>query len=127
MPVGLIPDRETKGDIALYLRLVWGKLRPGTWVEYERHYHERVAVSSNGVNGLRERQLLRSTEDPDEGVSVRVWDSLDDLLNYERKLPNMIPFKLSNHIHPLPADGRLYRQNGYWPSVSPQVPARSRR
>jgi len=26
---------------------------------------------------------LRSTEDPDEGISVSVWDSLEGLCNYE--------------------------------------------
>ena len=36
------------------------------------------------MKGLRERQLLRSTEDPDEGISVSIWDSLEDLLEYER-------------------------------------------
>ena len=66
-----------------YIRMVWGKLRPGSWEEYERHYHERVAGSTT-AKGLQERQLLRSTEDPDEGISVGIWDTVDDLLNYER-------------------------------------------
>jgi len=30
-----------------------------------------------------ERQLLRSTEDPDEGVSVSIWDTLEDMRSYE--------------------------------------------
>jgi heme-degrading monooxygenase HmoA len=66
----------------IYVRMVWGKLRPGAWGEYERHYHERVA-GADKAKGLRERQLLRSTEDPDEGISVSVWDTLEDLRNYE--------------------------------------------
>ena len=68
----------------MYIRMVWGSLRPGSWEEYERHYTERVAASSPEIKGLRQRQLLRSSEDPDEGVSISVWDSLDDLLTYER-------------------------------------------
>jgi heme-degrading monooxygenase HmoA len=71
--------QEVKG---MYVRMVWGKLRPGTWGDYERHYQERV-VGAGDVKGLRERQLLRSTEDPDEGVSVSIWDTLEDLRNYE--------------------------------------------
>ena len=63
--------------------MVWGKLRPGSWEEYAHHYHERVGGSTD-VNGLGERQLLRSSEDPDEGMSVSTWDTVDDLLNYER-------------------------------------------
>ena len=68
----------------MYIRMVWGSLRPGSWEEYERHYNERVAASSAEIKGLRQRQLLRSTEDPDEGVSLSLWDSLDDLVSYER-------------------------------------------
>ena len=68
----------------MYIRMVWGSLRPGSWEEYERPYRERVAASSTEVKGLRQRQLLRSSEDPDEGMSLSVWDSLDDLVSYER-------------------------------------------
>ncbi len=67
----------------MYIRMVWGKLRPGGWEEYERLYHERLAGSGNPIAGLKERQLLRSTEDPDEGISVSIWETLDDLRNYE--------------------------------------------
>ena len=68
----------------MYVRIVGGTLRPGSWDEYERHYRERVVGSANQVKGLRQRQLLRSSEDPDEGMSLSVWDNLEDLLNYER-------------------------------------------
>ncbi len=67
----------------MFIRMVWGKLRPGSWEEYERHYHERLAGSTGNIQGLKERQLLRSTEDPDEGISVSIWDTLDDLRAYE--------------------------------------------
>ncbi len=67
----------------MFIRMVWGKLRPGSWEEYERHYHERLAASSGNIKGLKERQLLRGTEDPDEGISVSIWETLDDLRAYE--------------------------------------------
>ena len=67
----------------MFIRMVWGKLRPGTWDEYERHYHERLAGSAGNIPGLQERQLLRSTEDADEGVSVSIWDTLDNMRAYE--------------------------------------------
>ena len=67
----------------MFIRMVWGKLRPGSWEEYERHYHERLASSSGNIKGLTERQLLRGTEDPDEGISVSIWETLDDLRAYE--------------------------------------------
>ena len=67
----------------MFIRMVWGKLRPGTWDEYERHYHERLAGSAGTIPGLKERQLLRSTEDADEGVSVSIRDTLDNMRAYE--------------------------------------------
>ena len=67
----------------MFIRMVWGKLRPGSWEEYERHYHERLASSAGNIKGLKERQLLRGTEDPDEGISVSIWETLDDLRAYE--------------------------------------------
>ena len=67
----------------MFVRMVWGKLRAGSWKEFERHYHERVTVATSRPQGLRERQLIRSTEDPDEGISVSVWETLTDLRDYE--------------------------------------------
>ncbi len=67
-----------------HVMVAWGKLRLGTWDEFEKFYKERVEPTTKTVMGLRERQLLRSTEDPDEGMSVSIWESQEDLLNYER-------------------------------------------
>jgi heme-degrading monooxygenase HmoA len=67
----------------MYVRIVWGRLKSGKWDEYERHYNERVVPSTKGRQGLRERQLLRSTEDPEEGISLSVWEKLEDLHSYE--------------------------------------------
>ena len=68
----------------MYIRVVWGRLQGGSWDEYERHYRDRVAEATKGVKGLRERQLVRSTEDPDEGMSLTFWDTLDDMLQFDR-------------------------------------------
>jgi len=68
----------------MFVRMVWGKLRPGSWNEYESHYKESVIGEATNVTGLTSRQLLRSTEDPDEGISLSTWDTLEHLLEYER-------------------------------------------
>ena len=68
----------------MYVMVAWGKLRLGTWDRFEHFYKERVEPTSKTVKGLRERQLLRSTEDPDEGMSVSYWETQEDLINYER-------------------------------------------
>ena len=65
--------------------MAWGKLRLGSWDQYEEFYRNQVLQGSGGkVDGMSERLLLRSTEDPDEGISVSVWDSEEALVRYER-------------------------------------------
>ena len=67
------------------IMMAWGKLRLGSWDQYEDFYRNQVLQGDGGkVDGLSARLLLRSTEDPDEGVSVSVWDNEEALLRYER-------------------------------------------
>ena len=66
-----------------YLRLVGGRLRLEGWQEYERYHAESVGSTTGSAKGLRQRQLLRGTEDPDEAVSLSIWDSLNDMRSYE--------------------------------------------
>ena len=67
----------------MYVRMVWGRLRLGTWDEYERYYNEHIDRVTREMPGFRGRQLLRSTENPDEGTSVTLWDTLEDIRNYD--------------------------------------------
>ncbi len=83
----------------MYVRVSWGSLRPGNWEEYERYYNERVVPSTSGVHGLRERQLWRGTEDPDEGMSYSVWDTLGDLHDYERSETRRELLQEVEHLH----------------------------
>ena len=83
----------------MHVMIVWGKLRLGAWEQYEHFYNERVAPTSGTVKGLRERQLLRSTEDPDEGMSISMWDSQEDLLNYERSELRQSIAKDAEHLY----------------------------
>ena len=67
-----------------FLRLSWGKLKPGSWDEFEKHYNEEVAPKASTVKGLQVRALLPSSDTPDEGLSLTMWDTLDDIRDYER-------------------------------------------
>ncbi len=40
--------------------------------------------ASRGVKGLRFRELLRGTDDPNEGISLTLWESREDMEAYER-------------------------------------------
>jgi heme-degrading monooxygenase HmoA len=65
-------------------RVAWGKVKPGSWADYERVYREEIVPASQEVKGLRFRELLRGEDDPDEGISLTLWDSREDLDAYER-------------------------------------------
>ena len=49
----------------MYARIAWGKVKPGSWEEYERIYRDEILPGSRDVKGLRFRELLRGTDDPD--------------------------------------------------------------
>jgi hypothetical protein len=36
----------------MFARLAWGKVKPGTWGEYERIYHEEILPATRDVKGL---------------------------------------------------------------------------
>ena len=77
----------TSGDSAVeqpLIMMAWGKLRLGSWDQYEQFYRDQVLQGGGAVDGLKDRMLLRSTEDPDEGISVSLWDNEEALLRYER-------------------------------------------
>ncbi len=65
-------------------RVAWGKVKPGSWEEYERVYREHIVPASRGVKGLHFRELLRGADDPNEGISLTIWESREDLEAYER-------------------------------------------
>ena len=70
--------RRTHHDYADYL----GKLRAGTWNEYEQAYHATVAGKE--VPGLRGRWLAQDVNDPDGGFAVSLWETLDAMQAYEQ-------------------------------------------
>ncbi len=66
----------------MYARVLWGKVKPGMWDDYERYYDEKVVPPTQKMKGFRERRLLRSIDNPEEGVSISVWETKEDLENY---------------------------------------------
>ena len=66
----------------MYVRMFWGRLKPGKWDEYERIYKENIPKLTEGIGGFHGRQLLRNTENPDEGMSMTFWDTLEAMQSY---------------------------------------------
>lgn len=70
----------------MFARVLSGKLRPGMWDDYERYYNEKVVPPTEKMKGFRERRLLRSLDNPNEGVSICVWETREDMENYVRSI-----------------------------------------
>lgn len=68
----------------MYARVLWGKVRLGMWDEYERYYNEKVLKAADGLKGYKGRRLMRSVENPEEGISISLWETKEDLDNYVR-------------------------------------------
>src|SRR5262245_41032521 len=68
----------------MMMRMTWGKLRPGSWSEFEKTYRATVAERGHDVRGLRGRWLLQDAEDSNTGFAVSLWDSAADMQAYEQ-------------------------------------------
>jgi heme-degrading monooxygenase HmoA len=58
--------------------------KPGTWQEYEQVYHDAILPDTRTVKGLVFRELLQGLDDPNEGISLTLWESREDLDAYEQ-------------------------------------------
>ena len=81
----IAPHYQPRNKVAdMYIRLVSRSLRPGHWDEFKSYFQDRYVPGTSETKGLQRRQLLPSTENPDEGISLSFWDTLEDLLAFER-------------------------------------------
>ena len=83
----------------MYVRMFWGKLKPNTWNEFEQIYRETITKLTEGVKGFRGRQLLRSTENSDEGLSITLWDTYDAMEIYARSPLHKEAAKRAQHLY----------------------------
>jgi heme-degrading monooxygenase HmoA len=65
----------------MFMRISWGRLRPGRWDEYESRY-QRLSTGDMPGPKPRRRWLLRDLESPDAGYTVSLWDSETDMRSY---------------------------------------------
>jgi len=68
----------------MIMRITWGKLRAGSWNEFEKAYNATVAAKGRTLKGLRGRWLLQDAQDKDTGFAVSLWDSQADMEAYEQ-------------------------------------------
>ena len=65
----------------MFMRIVWGKIKEGSWEAYEEAYKKAVA-SSPGVPGRKGRWLSRDMNDPDAGYAITLWESKEAMDEY---------------------------------------------
>ncbi|ABE36830.1 antibiotic biosynthesis monooxygenase family protein [Paraburkholderia xenovorans LB400] len=65
----------------MYMKIGWGKIRPGEWAEFETAYATAVC---SPIKGLRGRWLAQDSNDPDGAHSITLWDDLESLREYEQ-------------------------------------------
>jgi heme-degrading monooxygenase HmoA len=72
-----------EGEGHMYVRITQGRLKPGSWEQYEKAYEDAVEGAAD-VAGLRGRVLARDSADADRGFSISLWNSLEALEAYEQ-------------------------------------------
>ena len=83
----------------MFLRIISGKLKPGTWDEFEKTYKEAISDAGT-VEGLRGRWLTRDTTDPDSGTTISLWATESAMEAYENSdvLKNKINARLAPYF-----------------------------
>lgn len=64
------------------MRITWGRLRPGTWGAYAARFEE--VHRDLPLRGLNTRYLVQDTAQKDSCFSISIWETMDDLVSYER-------------------------------------------
>jgi heme-degrading monooxygenase HmoA len=87
----------------MMLRIIHGKLKPGTWDAYERAYKD-VMARAGKIPGLKGRWLAHAVDDPDAGYTMSLWENEAAMSAYEKSdilqktvLPQLTPFFSGNY------------------------------
>jgi heme-degrading monooxygenase HmoA len=67
----------------MYMRIIWGKIRPGQWERFEQAYKDVLRPGKENIRGLKGRWLVRDINDRDAGYTVSLWDSTAAMDRYE--------------------------------------------
>ena len=82
----------------MMLRIIHGKLKPGTWEVYEQAYKDVIAKAGK-IPGLKGRWLAHAVDDQDAGYTLSLWENEAAMRTYENSailqktiLPRLNPF-----------------------------------
>jgi heme-degrading monooxygenase HmoA len=87
----------------MMLRIIHGKLKPGTWDAYERAYKD-VMAKAGKIPGLKGRWLAHAVDDSDAGYTMSLWENEAAMRAYENGdilqktvLPQLTPYFSGNY------------------------------
>lgn len=66
----------------MYLRVIQGRLKPGTWDAFEHAYLEATR-KAGAIEGLCGRWLTRDLDNADSGTTISLWASEEAMTAYE--------------------------------------------
>ena len=66
----------------MMLRIIHGKLKPGTWDAYEGAYKDAMKKAGK-IPGLKGRWLAHAVDNPDAGYTMSLWESDAAMSTYE--------------------------------------------
>ena len=65
----------------MHMRIVWGKIVPGKWNEFEAAF--KTAMAARGqVKGLVDHWLARDQGDANAGYSITLWETEKDMTSF---------------------------------------------
>lgn len=76
LPVDELPSR-------LYLRVVSVRVKPEKWDELIDLYNSTVMPTLRSTQGCRAAFLVEALRDPDQALSVSIWNREEDAIRYE--------------------------------------------
>ena len=62
----------------MFIRIVWGKIVPGKWNEFEAAFKASMATRGD-LKGLKDHWLARDQQDANAGYSISLWDTEADM------------------------------------------------
>lgn len=88
LPFPFSPQTYQKPDalhweVTVFIRIISGKVRPGSWSEFQRAYLHAVA-DAGAIEGLAGRWLTQDADDPDSGTTISLWATREALEAYEK-------------------------------------------
>ena len=58
----------------MFMRITWGRIKPGQWEEYERRFG-KLAATQLTEGGPSRRWLVRDLDEPDAGFAISVFET----------------------------------------------------